>query len=46
MAGGLMSIGFSKGTGIFLSVGDSVATAGAGGALISYVIVGEFSGSM
>ncbi|ORY89404.1 amino acid permease/ SLC12A domain-containing protein [Leucosporidium creatinivorum] len=37
-----LAIGGTIGTGIFLSVGSSVATAGAGGALVSYIVVGLF----
>ncbi|KAK4054483.1 hypothetical protein OIV83_000977 [Microbotryomycetes sp. JL201] len=37
-----LAIGGAIGTGIFLSVGSSVATAGAGGALIAYMVVGLF----
>ncbi|KAH8921193.1 amino acid permease, theoretically lysine-specific [Atractiella rhizophila] len=37
-----IAIGGTIGTGIFLSVGSSVATAGPGGALIAYFIVGLF----
>ncbi|GAA6058926.1 hypothetical protein JCM10212_002878 [Sporobolomyces blumeae] len=38
----LVSIGGSIGTGIFFSLGSSVATAGAGGALVAYILVGAF----
>ncbi|GAA5948701.1 hypothetical protein JCM3765_004979 [Sporobolomyces pararoseus] len=38
----LISIGGTIGTGIFFSLGSSVATAGAGGALVSYILVGLF----
>ncbi|GAA5929168.1 amino acid permease [Sporobolomyces koalae] len=38
----LLSIGGTIGTGIFFSLGSSVATAGAGGALVSYILVGLF----
>lgn len=37
-----IAIGGTLGTGIFLSAGSSVATAGAGGALIAYCVVGFF----
>ncbi|KAK4056678.1 hypothetical protein OIO90_002230 [Microbotryomycetes sp. JL221] len=37
-----VAIGGTIGTGIFLSVGSSVATAGAGGALVAYLVVGLF----
>ncbi|KAK4700770.1 hypothetical protein P7C70_g5470, partial [Phenoliferia sp. Uapishka_3] len=37
-----IAIGGTIGTGLFLSAGTSVATAGAGGALVSYAIVGLF----
>ncbi|KAM0791354.1 hypothetical protein ACM66B_005821 [Microbotryomycetes sp. NB124-2] len=37
-----LAIGGAIGTGIFLSVGSSVATAGAGGALVAYLVVGLF----
>lgn len=37
-----IAIGGTLGTGIFLSAGSSVATSGAGGALIAYCVVGFF----
>ncbi|KAJ7773505.1 amino acid permease-domain-containing protein [Mycena olivaceomarginata] len=37
-----IAIGGTIGTGLFLSIGDSVATAGPGGALVAYALVGLF----
>ncbi|KAJ7319073.1 amino acid permease/ SLC12A domain-containing protein [Mycena albidolilacea] len=37
-----IAIGGTIGTGLFLSIGDSIATAGPGGALVAYALVGLF----